>query len=98
MFDKMKQLQAMKSQMEDAKARMNDITVRGEAEGVYVISNANRKVLEVNVPESLLESSKKDELQELVTLATNRALEQAERVFESEMRGMAGGMMSGLGL
>lgn len=94
----MKQLQAMKSQMEDAKARMNDITVRGEAEGVYVISNANRKVLEVNVPESLLESAKKDELQELVTLATNRALEQAERVFESEMRGMAGGMMSGLGL
>jgi DNA-binding protein YbaB len=38
-----------------------------------------------------------EEIAELITLATNKALESAEGVFESEMKGMAGGLMGGLG-
>lgn len=95
MFDKMKQLQQMKEQMDEAKLRMDDISVKGECQGVTVVSNANRKILEVQLPASLQETDP-EELAELIVIATNKALEKAESVFESEMQGMAGGMMGGL--
>ena len=94
----MKQLQQMKGQMDAAKERMNEISVKGECQGVTVISNANRKILEVIIPDEVYGKSSGNEIAELVTVATNKALESAESVFESEMRGMAGGLMGGLGL
>ena len=97
MFDKLKQLQEMKSQMDDVKKRLDTIQVRGEGEGVVVVSNGNRKIVNVEISDSVLANGK-DEVEDLALMATNRALEQAERVFESEMRSVAGGMMGGLGL
>lgn len=96
MFDKMKQLQQMKEQMDAAKERLNHVSVKGECQGVTVVANGNKKVLEVVIPESL-EGSDREELAELIVIATNKAIENAEGVFESEMRGMAGGLMGGLG-
>ncbi|MGB0918170.1 MAG: YbaB/EbfC family nucleoid-associated protein [Flavobacteriales bacterium] len=93
----MKQLQQMKEQMDVAKERMNDISVKGECQGVTVVSNANRKITEVIIPEEIYSNSSGEEIAELITIATNKALESAEGVFESEMRGMAGGLMGGLG-
>ena len=98
MLDKLKQLQQMKSQMDEVKQRLDNIQVRGEAEGVVVVSNGNRKIVDVQVPDSILTADGKDVVEDLVLMATNRALEQAEKVFESEMRSVAGGMMGGLGL
>lgn len=80
--------------MDEVKSRLDNIQVRGEAEGIVVISNGNRKIVDVVIPDSL----PKDDLEDLVLLATNRALEQAENVFETEMKSVAGGMMGGLGL
>lgn len=98
MFDKMKQLQQMKEQMDAAKERLNHISVKGECQGVTVISNGNKKITEVIIPSAVYESAGHDGIAELIVMATNRALENAESVFESEMRGMAGGLMGGLGL
>lgn len=94
----MKQLQQMKEQMDAAKERLDHISVKGECQGVTVISNGNKKITELVISNEIYASAKKEEIAELVVLATNRALENAERVFESEMRGMAGGLMGGLGL
>ncbi len=93
----MKQLQQMKEQMDAAKERMNDISVKGECQGITVVSNANRKILEVIIPDNVYSASSAEEISELITIATNKALENAEGVFESEMKGMAGGLMGGLG-
>lgn len=98
MFDKMKQLQQMKEQMDAAKERLNHISVRGECQGVIVISDGNKKITEVIIPSSVYQSAGQEGVAELIVMATNRALENAESVFESEMRGMAGGLMGGLGL
>ncbi len=94
----MKQLQQMKEQMDAAKERLDHISVKGECQGVTVISNGNKKITELVISNETYASAKKEEIAELVVLATNRALENAERVFESEMRGMAGGLIGGLGL
>lgn len=98
MFDKMKQLQQMKEQMDAAKERLDHISVKGECQGMVVISSGNRKIKEVIIPKEKYESSDNEEIAELVFMATNQALQNAEGVFESEMRGMAGGLMGGLGL
>lgn len=83
--------------MDAAKERMNAISVKGEYQGVTVISNANRKIIEVIIPEEIYSKSTGEEIAELITIAANKALESAEGVFESEMKGMAGGLMGGLG-
>ncbi len=88
----------MKEQMDAAKERLNHISVKGECQGVTVISNGNKQITEVIISSGIYSSTQKEEIAELIVTATNRALENAERVFESEMRGMAGGLMGGLGL
>ena len=97
MFDKMKQLQQMKEQMDDAKERLNHISVKGECQGITVVANGNKKIIEIIIPKEKYETSDNEEIAELLVMATNKALESAEGVFESEMRGMAGGLMGGLG-
>ena len=84
--------------MDAAKERLNTISVKGESQGVTVVSNGNRKIIEVIISEETYSTTDREEIGELVLTATNRALENAEAVFESEMKGMAGGMMGGLGL
>ncbi|MFT6209471.1 MAG: DNA-binding protein YbaB [Bacteroidia bacterium] len=97
MFDKMKQLQQMKGQMDDAKERLNHISVKGECQGITVVANGNKKIIEVIIPKDVYETSNHQEIAEWLVIATNKAIESAEGVFESEMRGMAGGLMGGLG-
>jgi hypothetical protein len=98
MLDKLKQLHQMKQQMDAAKERLNHVSVKGECQGVTVIANGNKKITDINIPDSALSRTDKSELPKLLIIATNNAIQQAENVFESEMRSMAGGMMSGLGL
>lgn len=98
MLDKLKQLHQMKQQMDAAKERLNHVSVKGECQGVTVVANGNKKITDIIIPESVLLRSDKTELPKLLITATNNAIEKAESVFETEMRSMAGGMMSGLGL
>ena len=92
----MKQLQQMKEQMEEIKARLDAITVVGEAyEGkIKVTMTGNRKVVDIHIDPSLTQNV--EELQEMLVIAHNRALEKAENVNESEMQGAAKGMMPGM--
>ncbi len=86
----------MKEQMDAAKERLNHVSVKGECQGITVVANGNKKIIEVVITQSL-GNADREELAELIVNATNKALENAESVFESEMRGMAGGLMGGLG-
>ncbi len=96
MFDK---LGAAKKMADDVKAKLETISVVGEAGNgsVKVISNGNRKIQEIIIKDELLSPSNKEELQDLLVVASNRALEAAENVSESEMRAMMSSMMPGLG-
>ena len=98
MFGKgmMEKLQAMKQETEVIKARLDNITVSGEAESgkIKIEITGNRKVKSIHIDESLL--ANKEELEELTLIAINRAIEQAEHVNETEMRGAAMSMMPNL--
>lgn len=89
----------MKQKMDEVKQRLETITATGEAEGgkVKVTALASKKIKEIIISPELITNADAIEIGELVTIATNRALENAENVAESEMRSVAGGMLGGLG-
>ncbi|HIP37370.1 MAG TPA: YbaB/EbfC family DNA-binding protein [Crocinitomix sp.] len=96
MFGKgmMKKLQAMQQQVEETKAKLNNIKLIGEAmEGkVRVEVNGNSVITDIQVKEDL----PKDEMIDLIIVAANRAIEQAERTKEMEMAQSAKGLIPGM--
>ena len=85
--------------MEEVKNKLNNISVQGEAESgnVKVVANGNRLLNSIVIDQDFYDNASKQQLEELITLAANRALEQAERVEKSEMSHAAMGMMPGIG-
>jgi len=98
MFNK-KMMEKMQGQMEGIKEKLNNISVVGEAENgkVKVIANGNRLLNNIEINEDFLKNATKEDVENLILTAANRALEQAERVEKSEMSHAAMRMLPGLG-
>ncbi len=96
MFDKLMQAQ---QKAEEIKKRLDTITVLGEAEAgkIRVTATGNKKIQSIDIDEEFLKSAEKEELEELLTVAANKALEQAENVSQSEMQAATQDMLGGLG-
>jgi len=92
-------MEKMQGQMEGIKEKLNNITVVGEAENgsVKVVANGNRMLNSIEINPTFFKNASKEQLENLIVTAANRALEQAERVEKSEMSRAAMGMMPGLG-
>lgn len=89
----------MQKQMEEIKQKLENISVIGEAENgkVRVVANGNRMINNIIIDEEYKNTVSAENLQETITLAANRALEQAERIEKSEMSHAAMGILPGLG-
>lgn len=90
----MERLQEMQQKTDDAKRRLDSITVTGEApnNAIEVEMTGNRKIKNVkfNMDHSTVDQ---EELEDLLVIAFNKALENAENVYESEMKTVAMGML-----
>ncbi|MBD98342.1 MAG: nucleoid-associated protein, YbaB/EbfC family [Verrucomicrobia bacterium] len=95
MGDLMGKMQEMKQKSEEVKSRLETIIVEGQAENnsVVVKCNGNRKVTEVKIEN--MGAFEKEQLEDYILLATNKALEAAEKVNEAEMQSIAKGMLPG---
>ncbi len=96
MFDKIMQAQ---QKAEEVKKRLDHISVSGEAEGgkIRVIATANKEIKEVVIDPSFLAEADKEELEELLVVALNKTLAQAENISQSEMQAMSQDLLGGLG-
>lgn len=96
MFDKLMQAQ---QQAEEIKKRLDTIIVTGEAEGgkVKVEATANKNITSISIDNSLVSAENKEELEELLVVALNKALAQAENVSASEMQAATQNMFGDLG-
>ena len=96
MFDKLMQAQ---QRAEEIKQRLDHITVSGEAEGgkIKVSATANKSITSVEIDEEFLKAADKEELEELLVIAINKALDKAENVSQSEMQAATKDMFGGLG-
>ena len=82
----------------EIKQRLDGITVSGSAEGgkITVTANANKIIQSVNIDEELLKDGDKEQLEELLVIAINKAMQQADNVSQSEMAAMTKDMFGGL--
>jgi DNA-binding YbaB/EbfC family protein len=96
MFDKLFQAQ---QKAEEAKKRLESVSFTGEAEGgkIKVTSNGNKVITAIDVEQEFLAEADKEELEELLVVAVNKALEQAENAHQSEMQAMSQEMLGNLG-
>lgn len=96
--DMMGKLQEMKQKSEEVKKRLDTISVTAEAEDglVKVVCTANKKIQSIEISETLMTDGDKEQIEDLTILAINRAIEKAEKVSETEMAGVARGMMPGM--
>tara|TARA_Y100000589_G_scaffold3897_3_gene3484 strand:+ start:713 stop:1015 length:303 start_codon:yes stop_codon:yes gene_type:complete len=89
MMGKLKEAQ---QKMEDVKSKLDQISVTGEAQGVKVSLNGNKVVTSIDIPQMILDDRDKDQIEDLLILALNKGLENAENVAQSEgasaMKGM----------
>jgi len=96
MFDKLFEAQQKAG---DAKKRLDAITVTGTAEGgkITVTANANKIIQSVNIDDEFYKEADREELEELLLVALNKAMEQADNISQSEMAAMTKEMFGGLG-
>jgi nucleoid-associated protein EbfC len=96
MFDKIFEAQQKAGEV---KKRLDAITVTGTAEGgkITVSANGNKVLQSVTINEEFLKEADKEELEELLVIAVNKALEQAENVNQTEMAAMTKDMFGDLG-
>jgi DNA-binding YbaB/EbfC family protein len=91
------QLKEAQEKMEAAKKRLDEIFVLGEAGSgaVKVHVSASKKVKSIHISDEII--ADKEQIEDLVTIAINRAMENAEKVAEAEMQSIAREMMPSMG-
>jgi DNA-binding YbaB/EbfC family protein len=94
MVSKLKEAQDL---MEETKIRMESIYINTEAENgmVKIILNANKKIKDISIDNSLMSISEKERLEELLAVALNKGMEKADKIFDEEMQGMSKGIFPG---
>ncbi|MEJ2884038.1 YbaB/EbfC family nucleoid-associated protein [Pedobacter sp. GR22-6] len=96
MFDK---LMAAQQKAEEIKKRLDTISVFGEVEGgaIKITATANKAITAVEIDEAFFKQADKEELEELLLTAINKALAQADQVSAVEMQSATKDMLGGLG-
>jgi len=96
MLDK---LMAAQGKAEEIKKRLDGISVFGEVEGgaIKVTATANKAITGISITDEFYEQADKEELEELLQAAVNKALAQADQVSAVEMQAATKEMLGGFG-
>lgn len=95
----MSKLLEMQGMMEEIKKKLDTIEVEGKSpeDKVVVKITANNRVKEINISDDLIGNENKDELEDMLVIAFNRAVENAANVAASEQASITNNIMPGLG-
>lgn len=96
--DLLNKFQEAQQKMSEGKQKFANVMVDGEAGdgAVKVTVTGNREVKTISIDNQLLSPERKEELEDLLIIALNRALQNAEKMWEDEMKGLAGNMLGGM--
>ena len=83
-LDQLKQLQELKSKMDDVKNRLDTITVSEENSYVKATVNGNRKITAIEIKQQV----DPKELEKHLVSVLNEALVKSDSVMQSEMKGV----------
>lgn len=92
--DMMGKMQEAQKQVQEIKNRLDTVHLKEGDEEITITITGNREIKDVEISTALLED--KDELQDKLVIALNRAIEKANQRLEEEMQGAAKGMLPGM--
>ena len=86
--DLLVKLHEAKQKIEEAKKKLNNIIVESSVDNgaVKVKANANKAIISIEIAEHLIQPVNKIQLEEMITVAANKALEEAAAKGEIEMK------------
>ncbi|MBK7855553.1 MAG: YbaB/EbfC family nucleoid-associated protein [Bacteroidetes bacterium] len=95
MLDKLYEAQ---KKMQEVKERLDKISVTGKAgnDDVVVDMNGNLKITSVKISDELVTLNDKEQLEDLISVACNRALDAAQNVAQVEMAEASKGLLPGI--
>ncbi|OWY24921.1 YbaB/EbfC family nucleoid-associated protein [Sphingobacteriales bacterium UPWRP_1] len=95
MFDMFGMLQNMQQQMEESKKQLENITVEADSGdgAVKVVATASQKIVSITLTPELAGTTDKEELEDLLLVAVNRALDLARQKAAEEMMKITGNML-----
>lgn len=98
MFDLLGKMGEVKKKMDEIKSRLDHVLVDAESgDGrVRITATGNRKIKSIKIDEALLSPDNKEELEDLLEVAVNRALEKAEATSEAEMKAAGRDLLPGM--
>lgn len=91
-MNKVKEAQA---KIKEAQSKLVHLSAEGESGAgmVKVVVNGNRKVMSIEMDDSLVNVTDKEMLGDLIVAATNKALEEIEVKIKEELKSATDGMM-----
>ncbi len=95
--DMMGKLQEMKQKADEIKSRLDDTVIKSTGAGgdINIEISGNRKILNLQISPAL-QHGDKQELEEQLMVAINRAIGEADKVNEQEMKSAASGLLPGM--
>jgi len=93
-------IEKMQSAQGDIKEKLERVLLDGQAgDGkVKVVVNGNSLVKQIYIDEEFAKNAEKEELEDLILVASNKAIEKAKEVFEAEMKSIAKDLLPGGGI
>lgn len=98
MFDMMKMMgkvKEMQSKMKEAQDQLKDIKVEGESGGgmVKATSNGAKELIGLDIDESIINTTDKDMMRDLIIAAVNKALQEADEKGKEHIKKSTDGLM-----
>ena len=87
----------IREQQEEAQRKLGEITVEASSDdgAIRIVMDANKRLQDVTIDVSKLDLSTSEQLEDLLVVTFNAAIEQAEVKAEAEMRKQIGNMLPG---
>lgn len=97
MGDLFSKLQEARQKIEESKKKLNTVIVEAQsADGSIIVkANATKSITNIEISESFLKESSKDEVEDLLLVTVNKALTEASKKGEAEMKEITKGMLPG---
>ncbi len=92
--DMMGKLQEAQQQSEEIKNRLDTVHLKEDTGEITITITGNKEIKDIELSDSLLED--REELQDKLVLALNRAIAKADETHKKEMESVAKGMLPGM--
>ena len=89
----LKKAYEMKKELEKIKEQLADVEVKGVfGSSVEVVVNGAMKIKSIKIAPEAIKEGNSEKIQDMVTIAVNNALEEAQKLAQSKMSVLTGGL------